>query len=198
MAKQSIKDIVSKRGLPILTQSDIWKELSSKSKTPEMAQMEKKLSDLVYQEQVMKRQFSAIMDEKKKAMGRILALSEEAHINKNPYAVEKMKESEKLIKDINEKVEVLADRLRDIPFAIQEANVALLKESLKDFYKDIREGNKRKVDVDLEINQLRKKLNELRGEKDDIETKSKKIYSYLHDLLGPEHMEILDMEMGIE
>lgn len=191
------QNIIKKNRIPVLTKSEEWNKIFGEGKSKSILALEKKLSELISQEEIARRQLNAVMAEKKNAMIKIIGLSEEAHINSNPYAMERMKEAEKTIREINEKMEPLMQTLETLPIEIQEANLELLKETLKFAYKEIKEGKEIKEKVEGEISLLRNQLNELRLQKEQVENRVNGLYNYIHNLLGAEEMQRLDQEMEI-
>ena len=95
---------------------------------------------------------------------------------------------------MNDKIKNASEELADLPYQIKEANEELLIESLHIFYDRM---NKNKVQIEEISDWIMKMRNELKEKivfKQDMETMNSKIYTYMHDLLGPQIMEKIDSE----
>lgn len=187
-----VKKQTSYKRIPILILDERYHKLfPEEDKTPEIRKLEKKLSEL------MKRQGQITND--LKAVRKIKADLMNSVINNadNPEILEAkrqklMNANQKLILEAKEKIEKLEQEEIDIPEKIRTANIALVLECVDVCYGRI---HRNYDDIQLLgkwINSMRIELKKKILIKQDKETKNAEIYSYMHDLLGSEMMEVFD------
>ena len=100
--------------------------------------------------------------------------------------------NQKLVIEAKEKIDRLEQEELEIPGKIRDANIELLIEAVNICYNRIHQNYK---DIQLLgnwINETRMELKKRILIKQDKETKNTEIYNYMHDLLGPEMMEVFD------
>ncbi len=106
----------------------------------------------------------------------------------------KMEENKRMIEDAKQKMEDYNDELMEIPKQIDEANLALMLASMRVCYgriqqnvRDINEINQWVSDFKV---QLKKKII-LRQQK---EIWNDEMYQYMHDIFGPDVIDMFDMK----
>jgi septal ring factor EnvC (AmiA/AmiB activator) len=100
------------------------------------------------------------------------------------------------INELNEKIEAAMEELAELPYQIKLVNEELLAESIQVFYNQL-ETNKGDIkEVTDWIANIREELKKKILLKQDLETKNSLIYTYMHDILGAEIMELFDSEHG--
>lgn len=114
--------------------------------------------------------------------------------NSSPLQERKMEEDKRLIDEINEKLDVYEDEILDLPDQIRSVNGELMILSMEYFYEKIR-VNKREADEIAEwIDTVRVELKKNIIRKQNREINNREIYSYLHDILGPEVLDLFDIQ----
>lgn len=180
------KSFVDKKKIPIITLDPKWHELfPNDAKTTVIKQLEKKLNDLLKQQGKLVNEIKDMKKLKMQLMNQIVAsMGEGATEAAERKRGKKTEVSQKMILEINEKLEVKNDELLDIPYKIREANELLVVECLKYWYSLI-QGNTADIKkLDSWILAAREELKNkllLKQEKEEI---NEKVYSYMHNLLG--------------
>ncbi|MDE6982008.1 MAG: hypothetical protein K2P60_11510, partial [Lachnospiraceae bacterium] len=106
----------------------------------------------------------------------------------------KLEEDKRLIGEINEKLEAYGEELLDLPRQIDKVNRELMYESVQSCY-DILQSNTEVIEeISRWITQVRIDLKKNIIKKQNCEINSKEIYSYMHDVLGAEIIEVFDKE----
>ena len=106
----------------------------------------------------------------------------------------KLDKNKQFINELNDKIDASMDELSEIPYKIKEVNEALMAASVDIFY-DRLESNKEELqNVADWIAEIREELKRKILIKQDLESKNSMIYSYMHDILGAELMELFDKE----
>jgi hypothetical protein len=191
----SFDKIVKNRKLPILTIDNRWHELfSEEQKTPEIKELEQKVNDL------LKRQGKLVNDIKdmKKLKNNLLKDIME-NMDISPDLIGKAKErkldqNKQFINELNGKIDAAMDELADIPYKIKEVNEELMASSVQSFYDQLESNKEELKKVADWIAGIREELKNKILIKQDLEAKNSKIYSYMHDILGAELMELFDQE----
>jgi chromosome segregation ATPase len=103
-----------------------------------------------------------------------------------------MQDCQKEINRVNERITVIEHGLDTIPDRIKEANLQLLEETVKEIYIKIGTGQKKVLELETEIEQMKNRLKQAVAEKEELSELVTNAYSYFHDLLGGEELERLD------
>ncbi|MDD3173837.1 MAG: hypothetical protein PHF63_09280 [Herbinix sp.] len=189
--------VVKDKKLPILTIDNRWHELFTEDqKTPEIQELEQKVNNLLKKQGKL---VNDIKDMKKLKNGLIKDIMENMDVGNDLIGKAKEKKLDKnkqFINEINEKIEFAMDELADIPYQIKKENEELLSESIKNFYTQLEINKTELKEVAAWISSIREELKRKILIKQDLETKNTKIYTYMHDILGAELMELFDKENG--
>ncbi|MDF2907634.1 MAG: hypothetical protein K0R34_2955 [Herbinix sp.] len=195
--KIDFTNVVRNKKLPILTLDSRWHELFPDDfKTPEIRELEqevnnllKKQGKLVYDIKDMKRLKSSLLKD----------IVENMDIGKDMTGKAKEKKLDKnkqYVNELNEKIDKAMDELADIPYQIKLVNETLLAESIGVFYNNLEDNKVEMKEVTDWIANMREELKHKILIKQDLEVKNSLIYTYMHDILGAEIMELFDKEHG--
>lgn len=187
--------IVKDKKLPILTLDSRWHELFTEDqKNVEIKDLEQKVNNLLKKQGKL---VNDIKDMKKLKNNLMKEIMDNMDISTDFAGKEKDKKLSKnkqFINELNSKIEKSMDELGDIPYQIKEVNEQLMSESINTFY-DLLDKNKLELkEVADWINGIREELKRKILIKQDLETKNTQIYTYMHDILGPEMMEKFDKD----
>lgn len=193
---EEVKKNVAYKQIPIVILDERWHKLFPESeKTPEIRKLEKNLAELLKRQGQITNDLKAVRKIKSGLMKEIIDNSE-TDGNNDSKRQKIMARNQKLMHEANEKIEKLEQEEFEIPGKIRNANIALVIEGVEVCYNKI---HKNYDDIQL----LGKWINEMRIElkkkiliKQDKETKNAEIYSYMHNILGPEMMEVFDKKSG--
>lgn len=189
---EEVKKNIAYKNVPIVILDERWHELfPEKDKTPEIKRLEKNLGELLKRQGQITNDLKSLKKIKADLMKEIIDNSETDSISDSKR--EKiMARNQKLVLEAKNKIEELEQEEMEIPGKIRSANIALVVEGVDVCYNRIHQNYK---DIQL----LGKWINEMRIElkkkvliKQDKEIKNTEIYSYMHDVLGPEVMELFD------
>ena len=186
-----VKAELSGKNIPVVVLDQRWHQLfPEKMKTAQIKKLEKELMGALKRQGQVNNDIKSVKKIKNKLMQDVLDLAE-ADIPAEKKA--KMQEqNQKLILEAKEKMDKLEDEALELPKKIRDLNLALATESVDVCYKRInRNYNDIKV-LTRWIDEARIELKKKILIKQDKEIKNTEIYTYLHDLLGPEVMEVFD------
>ena len=181
--------------LPILTLDGRWHELFTEDqKTFVIKELEQKVNNLLKKQGKL---VNDIKDMKKLKNSLMKDIMDNMDISTNIGGKEKDKKlgkNKQYITEINEKIEQAMDELGDIPYQIKEVNEELMAESVTMFYSQLGQNKTELKEVADWINGIKEELKRRMLLKQNLETKNTKIYTYMHDVLGSEVMELFDRE----
>ena len=175
---EKLKSCTAIKQIPILTLDERWYHLiTDKLKTDEISYWEKQVNELL------------------KKQGRVNNDIKEVKKIKNQLiqdVVDNMEKNQRLIQEAKDKINSLEDEALDIPRDLVNANERLMIETVKVCYNKIN-SNKEDLEVlDKWINATRVKLKKNILIKQDKEEVNNRMYSAMHDILGPDVMKELD------
>jgi actin-related protein len=102
------------------------------------------------------------------------------------------------IDETKEKIDACEDELLEIPNKIKEANEELMIESMEYFYEKLRVNKQEAAEIDEWITQVRIDLKKNIIRKQNREINNREMYAYLHDIFGPEVLDLFDVEYSEE
>jgi vacuolar-type H+-ATPase subunit I/STV1 len=182
--------------VPILVLDQKWHRLFAIHGKPErVAKLEQKVNELLAREAKKKEELKSLKKVKNQLMDSIMHNMEGTAQNAEHSVKERVLEEDKrLMDETNEKIDACEEELLDLPNQIRDANETLMLESM-DYIYDILRVNKREADAIEEwINQVRIDLKKNIIRKQNREINNHEMYSYLHDILGPEVLDLFDEE----
>lgn len=188
-------NIVRNKKLPILTLDTRWHELFPEdSKTAAIRDLEQRVNNLLKKQGKL---VNDIKDMKRLKSNLLKDIVDNMDIGKHPAGKAKEKkldQNKQFVNELNEKINQSMDELAEIPYQIKLVNEELLAESIQVFYSELEENKIEIKEVTDWIAGIREELKNKILIKQDLETKNSLIYTYMHDILGAEIMELFDRE----
>nr|MBQ8252728.1 hypothetical protein [Lachnospiraceae bacterium] len=183
------------KNIPILTLDNKWHRLFTQTEiSPQIREKEKELNDLLKRQGKLNNECKKLRSIKTKLRDEIVSLMDEA----DALAQKKQEENKKLIEDCNERLEADQDELLDIEKEINAVNYELMLLSMEVCYDAIKDNTEEIEQIDKWINQMRIDLKKNVVRKQERELFNQNLYSYMHDIFGPEVIEIFDMKYNPE
>ena len=178
---EKLKSCTAIKQIPILTLDERWYHLiTDKLKTDEICYWEKQVNELLKKQGQVKNQL--IQD----------VVDNMQDDDNDPNRAKVMEKNQRLIQEAKDKINSLEDEALDIPRDLVNANERLMIETVKVCYNKIN-SNKEDLEVlDKWINATRVKLKKNILIKQDKEEVNNRMYSAMHDILGPDVMKELD------
>lgn len=193
------KPALAGKNIPILTLDNKWHKLFTQTEPdPEIKVREKQLNELIKCQGKLTNECKELKKIKTRLMNEIVSLMGEGDEEANPAAQKKQEKNRKLIEDCNERLEKDQDELMDLQKEISEVNYALMLLSMEVCYRMIRDNTMEIEQIDKWINQVRIDLKKNVVRKQEKELYNQKMYAYMHDIFGPEVIEIFDMKYNPE
>ena len=109
---------------------------------------------------------------------------------------EKVRDKDKrMIDEINERIESAEAELLELPPKMKEINEQLMILSMEYFYAKIKVNAQESKEIDAWIQQVRIDLKKNIIKKQNRDINNREIYAYLHDICGPQVLDLFDVEM---
>ena len=194
--RQDFKSALIKKTVPLLVLDQKWHRLFAvHGKTEEIKAQESKLNKLLSEQGKYNTRLKELKRLKGKLLDDIVLNMEDAEHKMSEAAREKKQEDNKrMVDEINEKIDQCEEELVDIPYQIRETNDELMLLSMDYFYEKIRVNQQEAAEIDEWINQIRVDLKKNIIRKQNREINNREMYTYLHDIFGPEVIDIFDIK----
>jgi hypothetical protein len=181
--------------IPIVTLDHKWYILFDKNlRTFTLTNLEKKLNKLLRRQGQLYNDLKEMEIAKKTLMDKILDNMDpnEDAVN-GEFKIKKLDASQRLIKDLNAKITSGEQELENLPDEIDQVNKRLLIEGMSICY-DAMKTNKKNIEaINTWIEEVRNELKNNVVRKQEIQDETNQIYSYMHDILGFEVLDVFDL-----
>ena len=184
------------KSIPILTQDSKWRQLFTQTEmTPEIEELADELDSLVKRDSEIRSETKKIKTLKKTLLSEIVPLRDQANKSGGKSSIEKeISERTRLINDCNDKLDSHNDELLDLSKKIYDVDYKLMVETMKACYKTLHENTDYIKGLDEWISQVRVELKKNVIRLQEAETENYNLYSYMHQIFGPEVIDIFDMK----
>lgn len=189
----NFEKIFKGKKIPIIILDERWHELfPDYDKPTQIKEIEVQLNNLMKQQGKLATELKEYKQLKTKLMQEIIEYMNPSDDNSGKIKGKKLDQNQKMIKEITEKTKKMEDELIEVPYKIKELNEKLIIESSIVCYNRLH-ANKQKInEIGKWVLTIREELKEKILEKQDMEMKNTAIYSYMHDMMGPELLQELD------
>lgn len=191
--------VVKNRKLPILTLDSRWHELfPEEMKTSRIKELEQEVNNLLKKQGKLTNDIKDMKKLKKSLLKDIVVNMDIGTDLIGRQKEKKLDKNKQYINDLNDKIDKAMDDLADLPYKIKEKNELLMAESMKIWYKQLEENKLALAEIGGWIAKMREELKLKILAKQDMESKNKLIYTYMHDIMGAGLMEAFDKENNSE
>ena len=184
------------KSIPILTLDDKWHQLFTQTEmTPEIEALAEKLNALVERDVRIRTETKTIKKLKKTLLSEIVPLRDKANKLGNAPGIEKeISERTRLINECNEKLAGSEDELLDLSRQIYDVDYKLMVETMNVCYERLHENTDYIRGLDEWISKVRVELKKNVIRLQEAEMENYNLYSYMHQIFGPEVIDIFDMK----
>ncbi len=192
MAKreEEFKEALKGKKLPVLTLDNKWHQLFTQhNQSKEVMQLAEELNELVARQGGLNNDIKDIRKLKSKLMEEIVS-----GMDGKSLSDKEMEDHKRLINECNEKIEEKQDELLDIPRDIDRLNYQLMLYTMEVCYDAIESNTEEITRIAEWIAQVRVELKKNVIRKQEKEWLNQEMYSYMHDIFGPDVIEIFDMK----
>lgn len=190
------KPALTGKNVPILTLDNKWHRIFTQTEiSNDILKKEAELNELLARQGKMNNESKQVKKLKAKLMNEIVELmGEDGENSLDAAASQKQSENKRLIQECNEKIDALQDDLIDIDKEIHEVNYELMLMSMDVCYETLAENTEEIQEIDKWINQIRIELKKNIVRKQEKEMLNQELYTYMHDIFGPDVIDIFDMK----
>ena len=189
------KPALNGKKIPVLTLDNKWHQLIQKAQPDqELKYLEDELNELLKKQGKANTEIKELKKLKKKLMDEIVQLADEASSGKDRNAEKKLEDNKRLINECNEKTEEYEDQLITLPREIDRVNKELMLKTMEVCY-DALKRNRIEIDETAKwITAVRVELKKRLIRKQEQEQMNQDIYKYMHNVFGPDVIDLFDLE----
>lgn len=177
--------------IPILTLDQKWHKLFTQTGvSAEIKRKEEKVNELLKKQGGLQTRQKDIKRLKNKLMQEVLSSMEGEEKPKG----RSREENGKLIEECNEKLEEGGAALLEVEKKLEKENRELMVLSMEVCYDLMQENGEQIEQIDEWINQMRIELKKNVVRKQQKELYNQELYTYMHDIFGPDVMELFDLK----
>lgn len=193
--EESFRKALDDKQIPLLVLDSKWHRLFAiHGKTDLILRLERELNGLLAEQGKWNQELKDLRKLKAKLMEGIVRNMDGANEDMaDSLKSRKLEENRRLIEEVNEKIEALADRLLESPHLIKEKNEELMLASMEYCYEKMRVNTREAEDIAEWIRQVRIELKKNIIRKQNCEINSREIYAFMHDIFGPQIIDIFDI-----
>jgi hypothetical protein len=194
--EQEFRAALKGKKIPILVLDQKWHRLFAIHGKPDVVQnLEVEINSMIAREGKLNNEQKELKKLKNQLMDSIVknmdGTTGEAG---NAFREKKLDEDKRLIDEVNAKIEANEDELLELPGKIREANEQLMLESMDYFYEKLRINSEEAKEIEDWITQVRIDLKKNIIRKQNREINNKEMYAYLHDIFGPDVLNLFDLQ----
>jgi vacuolar-type H+-ATPase subunit I/STV1 len=182
--------------VPILVLDQKWHRLFAIHGKPErVTELEEELNTLLARQGKLTNDVKGLKKVKNQLMENIVQNMEGTSGSAaNAMMERKLEEDRRLIDETNEKIAAYEDELLDLPRQIKDVNETLMLESMDYFYEILHLNKQESDEIEAWIQQVRIDLKKNIIRKQNRDINNREMYSYLHDLFGPDVLDLFDIQ----
>lgn len=186
---------LANKKVPLVTLDNKWYVLfDGELRTFTLTNLENKLNKLLKRQGQLFNDLKELENAKKTLMDKILENMDPDENNENGILKsKKLDASKKLISDLNHKIADSEKELEELPEKIDKTNKTLLIEGMRICYNAMKTNKKNIEQINAWIEEVRIELKKNVVRKQEIQDETNQMYSYMHDILGFEIVDVFDM-----
>ena len=197
MAKKSrgYEEALLGKKIPVLTLDNKWYKLfPNLSDYPDIVEKVSELNGLIKRQGKLNTEAKEIKRLKKKLMEELVLIVDENRQSPSDAGEKKIEDHKRLISECNEKFEAYQEELLDLPDKIDAVNHELMVFTMDYCYDSMQENTREIVEIAKWITEFRIELKKNLIRKQEKEIYNHQMYAYLHDIFGPEVIELFDLK----
>ena len=190
ISEEKFKAALADKRIPVLILDAKWHQLFKRAGiTPEIEKLEKELTNLLKRQGRINSEIKDLKKIKGELMNNIVSSMDES----GDQSEKKVSDSKRLINESNDKMDALEDELLDLPRQIDSVNKELMLQTMALCYETLSENTDEIEKIADWIHEVRIQLKKNIIKKQEKEFQNADLYTYMHDIFGPEVMEIFDL-----
>lgn len=193
---QKYSEAIEKKKIPILILDNKWHRIFGKmNPTKDIIRLEKELAGLIKLQGKLTNENKDLKKIKANLMQDIVDNMDGLKDSENEKSIDKkLNDNKRLINETNDRLEKNEDKLMELPKEIDEVNKQLMIATMEMCYDRLNSNTTEIEEIAEWIKSIRIQLKKNIVKKQDLEIYNAELYSYMHDIFGPEVMELFDMK----
>ncbi len=183
--------------VPVLVLDQKWHRLFAVGGKPEdVKAKEQELGEILARQGKVNQELKDLKKVKSKLMQGVIAHMDEAGAAREPADKTTLDQNKRLIEETNERIAQCEDELLDFPKEIQKVNLELMMLTMQYTYDKMRANTTEINEIAEWIADIRVQLKKNIIKKQNREINNREIYSYMHDIFGPNVVALFDLKNG--
>lgn len=192
---EEFKSALQNKKLPLLVLDQKWHRLFAiHGKTEEIRSTETELNNLLARQGKLNSDLKDCKKVKNQLMDDIVRNMEASEESKNADKESVLDKDKRMIDELNERIEQAEAELAELPSKMKAVNEQLMIQSMEYFYAKIRVNAQESKEIEEWINQVRIDLKKNIIKKQNRDINNREIYAYLHDICGPQVIDLFDLQ----
>lgn len=193
---EEFRKALEHKKLPLLVLDQKWHRLFAvHGKTEDVRNTETELNNLLARQGKLNSDLKDYKKVKNQLMDDIVQNMEGSEGDSSDK--EKVRDKDKrMIDELNERIEQAEAELLELPPKMKAVNEKLMILSMEYFYAKIRINAQESKEIDEWIKQVRIDLKKNIIKKQNRDINNREMYAYLHDICGPEVLDLFDVELN--
>ena len=190
ISEEKFRNAIKDKHIPVLILDNKWHKLFKRSgSTPEIERLEKELAELLKKQGRLNSDIKGLKKIKGDLMNNIVSSMDET----DDMSEKKVSDSKRLINESNDKIEQLEDELLELPREIDNVNKELMIRTMELCYDTLSQNTDEIESIAEWIHDIRIQLKKNIIKKQEMEFRNADLYTYMHDIFGPDVMELFDL-----
>lgn len=198
MAKDNFEKALKGKHVPVLTLDNKWHKLFNSGESDAIKKQEAKVNELLKEQGKINNELKDLKKIKNELMNEIVSNMPGGDAASDKTSQKKVEESRRLIGEVNDKIASYDDKLLELPRQIDEENYSLMLLTMEECYDTLLSNTDDIEKIGEWIKNMRMELKRNILKKQQMEVKNVEMYSYMHDIFGPEVIELFDIKYDVE
>lgn len=191
--------ILRQNNITRLSLDERWTKLFLSIKmSPEIEKAEKEMNELIKREAMLKNEQENLEPAKRKLMGEIMSLTQEAFDKDNDEAKKRLAECKKEIEKINKRMNDVLEDIEKVEQELKEANLKLLNDSMGYIFATLKKNRDRAEEIARELIELEQRQAQLKNELEAISMDWTNYAKEVTELIGTDQVKLLEEKFGLE
>ena len=194
-SEDKFREAMEGKRIPTLVLDNKWHRLFKKMGTSDdIVRLEGELTNLLKRQGKINTDIKGLKKLKSDLMDGIVTNMGESETDAGKKEADlKIAENKRLIDEANQKIDSYEDELLELPKQIDEVNRSLMVKSMALCYEKLAVNTDEIEEIADWIHNIRIELKKQIIKKQEKEYYNAELYSFMHDIFGPDVMEIFDM-----
>ncbi|MBQ7564501.1 MAG: hypothetical protein IJT16_10990 [Lachnospiraceae bacterium] len=195
-SEEKFREAIREKRIPVLVLDNKWHKLFKKTgTTDEIVRLEGELTELLKRQGKVNTDVKGLKKIKSDLMNDIVTHMNDGEQNasQKSEAEKKITENKRLIDEANEKIDAYEDEILELPRKIEEVNRELMIHTMELCYDKLSANTDEIEEIADWIHNIRIELKKNLIKKQEKEYYNAELYSFMHDIFGPDVVELFDM-----